>query len=82
MARSLLVFHHASVDAIGEAAMSRKLIGACVGLAMMGMAGTASAVVITFDDLSGGDCAGKTSPVSSGGFSFALGSGLITSSRR
>ena len=35
--------------------MFRKLIGACVGLAMMGMAGTAHALVITYDESVDGD---------------------------
>ena len=45
------------------AAMFRKLIGACVGLAMMGMAGTANAVSIgsfTFDQNAFADAVGMT----------------------
>ncbi|MCZ6860062.1 MAG: PEP-CTERM sorting domain-containing protein [Alphaproteobacteria bacterium] len=47
------------------AAMFRKLIGACVGLAMMGMAGTANAVPIsigsfTFDQTAFADAVGTT----------------------
>jgi hypothetical protein len=45
------------------AAMFRKLIGACVGLAMMGMAGTAHAISIgsfTFDQTAFADAVGTT----------------------
>ncbi len=43
--------------------MLRKLIGACVGLAMMGMAGTANAISIgsfTFDQTAFADAVGTT----------------------
>ncbi len=60
------------------AAMYRKLIGACVGLAMMGMAGTANATLIgstvEYDRIfAGGDSSGLGTAVVGAGVEFTEG---------